>query len=145
MPIENVLVRLAGPSDVEFVGQDGFISQEILRRKIQEGEVFLLLVEGQPAGYLRIEFLWSLVPFISLIIIQEHHRKKGYSRALLGYVKEYLRAKGYDVLYSSSQLDEPQPQAWHRHMGFEECGILNGINAGGIGEVFFRIALNRPG
>jgi hypothetical protein len=23
-------------------------------------------------------------------------------------------------------------------MGFEECGIINGINDGGIGEVFFR-------
>jgi predicted GNAT superfamily acetyltransferase len=141
MSIDNILVRLAEPSDLSFVGQDGFISQEIVLRKIKEGEVFLLLVEGQPAGYLRIEFLWSLAPFISLIIIQEHHRKKGYSRALLSYVKEHLRARGYDVLYSSSQLDEPQPQAWHRHMGFEECGILNGINAGGIGEVFFRTAL----
>lgn len=144
MPIENVLVRLAGPSDVEFVGQDGYITQEVVLSKIQAGEIFLLLVDGQPAGYLRIEFLWSLVPYISLIMIQEAHRKKGYSKTLLGFVKEHLRNIGYDVLYSSSQLDEPQPQAWHRHMGFEECGVINGINEGGIGEVFFRIALNRP-
>jgi predicted GNAT superfamily acetyltransferase len=141
MPIEKVFVRLAEPSDIGFVGQDGYISQEIVLRKIQQGEIFLLLVEGQNAGYLRIEFLWSLVPYISLIMIQETHRKKGYSRVLLGYVKDHLRAKGYSVLYSSSQLDEPQPQAWHRHMGFKECGVLNGINEGGIGEVFFRIAL----
>ena len=42
------------------------------------------------------------------------------------------------MLYSSSQADEPEAQAWHRRMGFEECGIVSGINEGGIGEVFFR-------
>ena len=77
---EKVFVRLAEPSDIEFVGQDGYIPKEIVQRKIRDDEIFLLLVEGQPAGYLRIEFLWSLVPFISLIIIQESYRKKGYSR-----------------------------------------------------------------
>jgi len=26
-------------------------------------------------------------------------------------------------------------------MGFEECGMINGLNQGGIGEVFFRKTL----
>jgi hypothetical protein len=30
---------------------------------------------------------------------------------------------------------------WHRKMGFAECGIINGINEAGIGEVFFRLDL----
>jgi len=50
--------------------------------------------------------------------------------------------QGFDVLYSSSQVDEPKPQAWHRHMGFEECGVINGINQGDIGEIFFRKRLS---
>jgi hypothetical protein len=36
---------------------------------------------------------------------------------------------------------EPEPQAWHRHIGFTECGALVGINDGGIGEIFFRKVL----
>jgi len=32
--------------------------------------------------------------------------------------------------------DDPESQAWFRHNGFSECGILCGIN-GGVGEVFF--------
>ncbi|MFN2303662.1 MAG: GNAT family N-acetyltransferase, partial [Anaerolineales bacterium] len=122
MNTEKLFVRLAEQADCEFVGQDGVLTQEMVLGKIQRGEIFLLLVAGQPAGYLWIEFLWSLVPYISLIMIREIHRKKGYSHVLLSHVKAHLRAKGYNVLYSSSQLDEPQPQAWHRHMGFEECG-----------------------
>jgi hypothetical protein len=26
-------------------------------------------------------------------------------------------------------------------LGFEECGVINGLNDGGVGEVFFRKAL----
>lgn len=45
-------------------------------------------------------------------------------------------------LYSSSQANEAEPQQWHRHMGFAECGIINGINDG-IGEVLFVKPLSR--
>ena len=57
---------------------------------------------------------------------------------MLAYLEAYLRKRGYNVLMSSSQLDEPEPQAWHRRVEVEECGIINGLNEGGIGEVFFR-------
>ena len=56
---------------------------------------------------------------------------------LLGYVEDKMMDRGHAQLYSSSQADEPQPQAWHRHMGFKECGFIAGINGGGVGEVFF--------
>jgi len=137
MKSNQVTVRLAKPDDLDFVSRDGYVAKEIVLYKIEREECFVLDVDGQPAGYLRLEFLWSIVPYIALIILLEMYRKKGYSRDLLQFVENHLRSKGYDVLYSSSQADEPTPQAWHRHMGFEECGIINGINAGGIGEIFF--------
>jgi GNAT superfamily N-acetyltransferase len=83
-------------------------------------------------------YLWDCVPFIDLIIIDAAYRKLGLSHILLGFVEEHFRKQGYTILYSSSQLDEPAAQTWHRHMGFEECGMINGLNPGGIGEVFFR-------
>lgn len=138
---QRARVRLAQSSDLDFVSRDGFVSQEVILHKIEQEECFVLEVGGQYAGYLRLEFLWSLVPYISLVMILEEYRKKGYSRHLLGFVENNLKEQGFDVLYSSSQSDEPTPQAWHRHMGFEECGIITGINAGGIGEIFFRKAL----
>ena len=57
---------------------------------------------------------------------------------MLSFIEDYLRERGHNNLYSSSQVDEPQPQAWHRHVGFEECGFIGGIYNGGVGEVFFR-------
>jgi hypothetical protein len=39
---------------------------------------------------------------------------------------------------SSSQVNEPMVQEWQRKMGFRECGIIAGINRGGIGGSLLR-------
>lgn len=76
--------------------------------------------------------------FIALVRVVDPYRRKGVGRAMLSYVQNILRSAGHSSLLSSAQVDEPEPQAWHRHMGFTECGIINGLNEGGVGEIFFR-------
>jgi len=131
-------VRPATPADLAFTQQDGHNPPEIVLRKIEAHEVLVAEVRGQPAGYLRLEYLWSSVPYIALIFVSPEQRRQGVGRALLAHQEAHLRAQGHATLYSSSQADEPEPQAWHRHMGFEECGFIAGINGNGVGEVFFR-------
>jgi GNAT superfamily N-acetyltransferase len=96
------------------------------------------LVDSSAAGYLRLEFLWSTQPYIALIRVVDPYRRRGVGRAMLRYVEGVLRSEGHSCLLSSSQVDEPEPQAWHRHMGFSECGIIHGLNEAGVGELFFR-------
>ena len=134
-------VRLAVFDDLDFVSQDGYATRRFILRKIEEGEVFVVEKDEEPIGYLRMEYLWCTEPYIALIRILESHRRQGAGRALLDHIVQDLQESGNAVLYSSSQADEPQPQEWHRHMGFEECGIINGINEGGVGEIFFRKTL----
>jgi len=93
-------------------------------------------------GYLRLEYLWSTVPYIGVIFVQGAYQQRGIGRAMLHFLEAFLRSKGYKILLSSSQVNEPSPQAWHRAVGFEECGILAGVNEDGIGEVFFRKLLS---
>ena len=135
-------VRFAVPSDLDFVSRDGYIPKETVALKIDLGEVVVAEANGQAVGYLRLGYLWSLVPYLALIWVVPEHRKQGIGKAMIAYVSEFLRENGHDALYSSSQADEAEPQAWHRHVGFEECGIIAGINRGGVGEVFFRRWLN---
>lgn len=137
----GVLIRLAVPGDLDFIRQRSGLSEAVLIRKIEAREINLLIVNGAPVGQIQMGYLWSEIPFIELISIDETFRNRGLSRDLLGFLEDDLRVQGYEVLYSSSQVDEPAPQAWHRYMGFEECGVINGLNDGGIGEVFFRKAL----
>ena len=92
---------------------------------------------GKRVGYVRLEYLWSIVPYIALIRVLPEYRRQGAGKALLRFIETFLREAGHEALYSSSQADEPEPQAWHRHVGFEECGFIAGINES-VGEVFFR-------
>lgn len=137
MTDEN-LVRHATLDDLDFVAQDRYIPTEVVRRKIEQQEVVVAKRRGSPVGYARLEYLWSTVPYIALIWVLPEHRRQGAGKAMLRFMEDYLRENGHQQLFSSSQVDEAEPQAWHRHVGFEECGLIGGINDGGIGEVFFR-------
>ena len=130
--------RYATSADTPFVSQDGYISAAIIARKIAAQEVVMAERDGVPVGYARIEYLWSKVPYLALIRVVPNARRQGIGRAILTYLTKELLAAGHSALFSSSQADEPDPQAWHRHMGFVECGHLTGINAGGVDEIFFR-------
>ncbi len=137
--MNDVHVRFATARDVSMVRSfDRYLAEAILRRKIAAREILLAERDGASIGYLRLEYLWSIAPYIAMIHVLPAYRRQGTGRALLSFLESYLRREGHATLYSSSQADEPEPQAWHRHMGFEECGIINGINDGGVGEIFFR-------
>ena len=142
MSFGNLSTRFAAPADLDFVRQDQYLPPEVVRRKIEWREVIVAESGGGPAGYLRLEYLWSKVPYIELIRVLPEYQRRGVGKALLKFAEEFLRGRGHTALYSSSQADEAEPQAWHRRVGFEECGIIAGINEGGIGEVFFRKQLS---
>jgi len=135
---EENLVRFATLDDLDFVARDHYIPTEVVRRKIEQQEVVVAERQGSPVGYARLECLLSTVPYIELIWVLPEHRRQGAGKAMLRFMEDYLRENGHEQLFSSSQVDEAEPQAWHRHVGFEECGLIGGINDGGVGEVFFR-------
>ncbi|OUS76111.1 hypothetical protein B1748_14985 [Paenibacillus sp. MY03] len=122
-------------SDV-FTG-DQHVPEHILNWKLKNQEIILAKDDEDLIGYLRLEYLWSKYPYIGLIMVHPDYRGKGLGKRLLKYVEEHLKSKGLKTIYSSSQVNEADPQEWHRKMGFKECGIINGINEGKIGEVFF--------
>ena len=139
---QGIVVRSATIDDLDFVSQDGHISREVVRDKVGRTEVVVATLDGREIGYARVEFLWSVVPYLSFIWVLESDRRQGAGEAILAHLESRFEAEGHSALFSSSQADEPEPQAWHRHMGFEECGFIGGINGGGVGEVFFRKVLS---
>ena len=134
----DITVRWAAAGDAALAGQDGPPPVGADARATAPGEVAVAERGGEGVGYLRLEYLWGSLPFVALIRVAPAHRRRGVGRALLAFLEGELRARGHGALLSSSQVDEPAPQAWHRRVGFAECGILAGVKAGGVGEVFFR-------
>jgi len=136
---ERALVRFAGPEDLEWcVVEDGIVTEKVIRNKIVNDECIVVELDGQLIGYIRLEYLWSTTPYIGLVFVIDEYRKEGVGRKMLEFLEEHLRTRGHETLFSSSQANEPEPQAWHRAFGFEECGMISGLNEGGVGEIFFR-------
>lgn len=67
----DLAVRTATESDLAFVSRDGHIPTSIVRRKLDDGDVAVALRGGDPVGYLRLEWLWSKLPYIELIWVRE--------------------------------------------------------------------------
>ena len=131
-------MRFAGPEDLEWcVVEDGLVLEKIMRNKIVNDEIIVVEVDGQLTGYIRLGFLWSTIPYIGMFFVVDEYRKGGIGRKMQDFLEEHLRSRGYDMLLSSSHANEPEPQAWYRSIGFNECGIISCLNEGGIGEVFF--------
>jgi N-acetylglutamate synthase-like GNAT family acetyltransferase len=133
-------VRRGKTGDMPFLMKKSFLPEAVILRKLNLGEVIVAEDGGTLTGLCFIEYLWSKLPYISLIVVDEEYRRRGCGRTMLKFLEAELREQGHRELYSSSQANEPEPQEWHRHHGFEECGFIASINEG-IGEVFFRKAL----
>ena len=133
----EIKVRFAKTKDFDFLNSNIYISEEVLRRKIEWQELIVAEKKDIQVGFIQLEYLWSLVPFISLIKVLPNFQKQGVGKQLLEFIESFLIENKHKEIYSSSQVDEAKPQEWHRHVGFKECGMISGINEG-IGEVFFR-------
>lgn len=133
---KGATIRFAVAADAEFLSRHVYVSEAVVSRKIALDEYVVVASAEELLGFLQLEYLWSLVPYIGLIRVLPEYRRQGLGTAMLIFVERFLYEREYRSLYSSSQADEPDPQAWHRCVGFEECGVIRGINDG-IDEVFF--------
>lgn len=139
----SAAVRLARETDLPTLQRlDRWPKEQVWLHKIARGEVVVLERGAHIIGLIRYELLWTTVPFISLIEIKAEHRRKGYSRLMLAFLKEHLKAQGYVALLSSSQTDEPEPQRWHLPMGFGSNGVIENIMDEGVGELIYRLGLS---
>ncbi len=137
---DEITVMFAKMDNFEFCRrmEVDHITSEKLEYLIKQKEIIVACIDNIPVGYLRIEYLWHIIPYIGLILVDKNHRKIGVGKSLLAFVENHLKSNGYPMIYSSSEVSQPEPQQWHRHVGFEECGIIDRINQGDIGEIFFR-------
>ena len=128
----TITVRWATPTDKDFPFVAEHVPDAVVAVRIANSHVAIGELDGRPVGAIQLEYLWGTRPYVALIRVDPAAQRQGVGRALLDFVSSALRAAGYEQLYSSSQADEPEPQAWHRRMGFAECGLIAGITPGAL-------------
>ena len=89
----HAAVRLAGPQDLAWClkADDPDLSPELVKRKLDYGEILVAELRGMRVGYLRLEYLGSKLPYISLIRVNEEVRGQGVGTKMLGFLESVLR------------------------------------------------------
>jgi GNAT superfamily N-acetyltransferase len=138
----QVHVRVAEPDDLAWIAKhDGHLDAPALALKVAAKEVVVAETAGERVGLLRLDHLWSSVPFVAQVRVAEASRRRGVGAALVAFVADRSRAQGAAMLLSSVTAGEPAPLAWHLAVGFAECGRLSGLNGDGADEIVLRMAL----
>jgi len=111
-------------SDKEFWYRlDRHLPEKEFDNKVRTRRGYVLLADDIPAGILRYQLFWDNTPFCTMLYIDEGYRGKGYGRQLMEYWERDMRAQGYGMLLTSTQVDETA-QHFYRRLGYRDCGGL---------------------
>ena len=102
---------------------DRHLSDEEYTHKVQNLMGYVLTVRTQPFGILRWSLFWDSIPFCNLLYIKEGEQRKGYGTALMNYWEKDMKARGYDLVLTSTQSNE-EAQYFYRTLGYQDCGEL---------------------
>ena len=138
-------VKFAEQVDMDWcIERDFSIKEyELMKNKILRHEIIVAEIDGKRVGYLRMEYLWGKIPYMSVIEVLPQHQRHGVGGSLLKFLENKLRADGAPFLITSAEASMPEAQAWHRRMGFIEIGVISGLNPNNSDEIFFKKVLSK--
>ena len=100
---------------------DRHLPDKEFANKVRTQTGYVLLADGVPAGILRYNLFWDNTPFCTLLYIAPAYRRNGFGKKLMAYWEADMKAQGYDMLLTSTQVDE-EAQHFYRKLGYKDCG-----------------------
>jgi len=120
------------------IKHDNHIKKQTIRKKIKLKEYILYELEKKIIGFMRFGFIWSAIPYIEIIKVDEEFRKRGFAKEMVNFLEKIAKKNKQKFILSSSTGNEKEPQNWHKKIGFKEIGKLKQINyPSKVPEVFF--------
>lgn len=117
-------IQVATLQDYDYlVTHDMHISSQMLRQKLEAGEILIVKENTKPIGYLRYNYFWDNTPFMNLLLMEEAYRRKGLGRQLVQYWETLMQEKGYARVMTSSFANE-DAQFFYRKLGYKDAGSL---------------------
>ena len=89
--------------------------------KVSSKRGYVLLNETTPVGLLRYNLFWDNTPFCTMLFVDRNHHRKGYGTMLMEHWERDMKAQGYGMLLTSTQVDE-EAQHFYRKLGYKDCG-----------------------
>lgn len=124
----NPNIYFATLEDIDYLASNDHLSKDKVEKKIKNGE-YIIAKEGNTyLGFLRFSLFWSEIPYIDVIGVEDGHQRKGIGKSMVKLLEDYALENGQKAIMSSSQQDEPEPQKWHKKIGFDQAGIINNFS-----------------
>lgn len=123
MVIEVLFVQENSRELEWIVQQDTHVPRERLLRKAAQQELFGVLWEGQPVGWLRYGWFWDEIPFMNMLAVDEDYRGRGLGRRLVEEWEAAMKNAGCSMVMTSTLSDE-NAQGFYRHLGYADAGCL---------------------
>ena len=90
-------------------------------RKVRDRQGYVLFEDGEAVGLLRYNLFWDNTPFCTMLFVDGSRQKNGYGKALMNHWEEDMRNQGYEMVMTSTQVDE-EAQHFYRKIGYKDCG-----------------------
>ncbi len=100
---------------------DRHLPQAEFEKKVRDKQGYVLFADGSPVGILRYNLFWDNTPFCNMLFVDCGRRQKGYGSMLLSHWEKDMKAQGYGMLLTSTQVDE-SAQHFYRKQGYKDCG-----------------------
>ena len=115
-------IRYVCPEDKEFwYSLDAHLPEREFDNKVCSQRGYVLLADDTPVGLLRYNLFWDNTPFCTMLIVDWHQHRKGYGKMLMEHWEADMKAQGYGMLLTSTQVDE-EAQHFYRKLGYKDCG-----------------------
>ena len=91
-----VTVDFATSSDLAFcIEYDHCKDPQRLMTRIAAQEVIIAKSADTTVGYLTIQYIWGVLPYINLIRVAKPLRRQGIGKAMLRFLETYLKQQGH--------------------------------------------------
>ena len=136
-------IRPAQDIDIEKIcAFDHVVALEDVRRRIIEhavadGHLHVADESGEILGYVILVYTFFTLGFVDLLYVHPDHRRKGIGAALMRYAERICTT---EKLFTSTNLSNTNMQSLLMNLGFEESGIVHGLDEGDP-ELFYRKVL----
>ena len=100
---------------------DKHLPEAELDKKVRDRQGYVLLLDGKPVGLLRYNLFWDNTPFCTFLFIEEPYRQQGLGRSLMNRWEQDMKAQGYGMVLTSTQVDE-EAQHFYRKLNYRDCG-----------------------
>ena len=120
---------------IDYVASTEETRRQQIREWIKEDCAIIALVDGRVVGYAVLEYTFFSCGFISMLLVQEVHRRYGIATAL---VKRLEEACNTVKLFTSTNESNVPMQAFLESMSYEPSGIVHNLDEGDPELFYFK-------